>query len=45
LETWLRVDGDKTEKLGLIPDLNNLLFSFEQQEGKKINRLQLIDLP
>ena len=45
LETWLIVEGDKTEKLGLIPDLNNLLFSFEQQEGKKINRLQLIDLP
>lgn len=45
LQIWQRVDGDKTEKVGLIPDLNNLLFSFEQREGKKINRLQLIDLP
>jgi hypothetical protein len=45
VQTWQRVDGDKTEKVGLIPGLNSLLFSFEQQEGKKINRLQLIDLP
>lgn len=45
LQIWQRVDGDKTEKVGLIPDLNNLLFSFEQREGKKINRLQLIDHP
>jgi hypothetical protein len=45
LQIWQRVDGDKIEKVGLIPELNNLLFSFEQREGKKINRLQLIDLP
>ena len=45
LETWQRVEGDKTEKVGLVPELNSLLFSFEQREGKKINRLQLIDLP
>ena len=45
LETWQRVEGDKTEKVGLVPQLNSLLFSFEQLEGKKINRLQLIDLP
>ncbi|NRP16009.1 DUF3108 domain-containing protein [Marinobacterium sp. xm-m-383] len=45
LETWQRVDGDKIEKVGLIPELNNLLYSFEQREGEKINRLQLIDLP
>jgi len=45
LEVWQRVDDDKTEQVGLIPELNNLLFSFEQREGKKINRLQLIDLP
>jgi hypothetical protein len=45
VQTWQRVDGDKTEKVGLIPGLNSLLFSFEQQEGKKITRLQLIDLP
>jgi len=45
MQIWQRVDGDKIEKVGLIPELNNLLFSFEQREGKKINRLQLIDLP
>ena len=45
LAIWKRVDGDKIEMLGLLPELNNLLFSFEQREGQKINRLQLIDLP
>lgn len=45
LETWQRAEGDKTEKVSLVPELNSLLFSFEQREGKKINRLQLIDLP
>lgn len=45
LETWQRVEDDKTEKVGLVPELNSLLFSFEQLEGKKINRLQLIDHP
>ena len=45
LQVWQRIDGKKVERVGLIPELNNLLFSYEQIAGEKINRIQLIDLP